>query len=162
MNILSQASKSLFIAVENGFYSDKFGNVYSPKGNKLNGSKNRHGYIRFSFRCKIGLRHTVMVHQFIAFKKYGHDIFETQCVRHLDGIKSHNFDSNILIGSFSDNQKDMSEDSIQLKREKISQSTRKYDRKKVIDFYNKIKSYNHTMNHFNIKSTATLWRIINE
>ena len=110
----------------------------------------------------MGSRHVVMVHQFIAFKKFGYEVFSTDCVRHKNGVKTDNSEDNIIIGSNSENQQDIPVN-IRKQRSTIAASyVKKHDKEKIVAFYCISKSYKQTMTHFNISSKGTLWAILNK
>lgn len=99
--------EALKVAKEKGYYCDKLGNIYSPN-KKLKLIKTRN-YYQFSVRVN-GIGTPILVHRFIGYLKYDEKIFdENFLIRHLDGNSLNNFWENILIGTQSENMKDIPE-----------------------------------------------------
>lgn len=104
MNTLEKIVK----AVEKGYYSDKFGNVFSQR-KKLSLIVSSRGYYNFSVSLN-NKRIIIYVHQFVAYSKYGNKAFDNNIVvRHLDGNSLNNYWDNIEIGSPSQNSRDIPE-----------------------------------------------------
>ena len=102
---MSKINKAIVEAKDKGYYVDKDGNVYSP--NKLLSLKTRYNRYIFSIRCG-GERVNIPVHKFVAYLKYGNDIFgDDIVVRHLNDISLDNKWDNIAIGTQFDNMQDI-------------------------------------------------------
>lgn len=106
------STKTLLIAVNKGYYVDKNGNVFNKhnKPRKLN--LDSKGYLRFSIKTVNRKLGNVHVHKLQAYQKYGdklitsvhaHEIY----VRHKDGNQINNKQKNILLGTPTDNAKDL-------------------------------------------------------
>ncbi len=92
------------------YHVDDGGNLHGPRGiRKCREDKN--GYFRFSARTSKGYLSEILVHQLVAYQKFGDEVYEHETVRHLDGNMKNNRPDNIAIGSFSDNFFDCTEDS---------------------------------------------------
>ena len=107
--------KALLFAVFRGYYCDGRGQVFSPKGKIVNGSIGSNGYrtigVRVIFDNGKSEKCNIYVHRLQAYQKYGDKIFDKGVVvRHKNNIKTDNEYSNILVGSYSDNYFDNSEE----------------------------------------------------
>jgi hypothetical protein len=92
-------------AKKKGYYVDNDGNVFS-KRNQLK-LQNRKNYLHFSIRY-FGERIPIKVHRFVAYMKYGNEMFNDGIViRHFDGNSLNNSWENILIGTLSQNTMDI-------------------------------------------------------
>lgn len=161
MNRNSKAQKGLLIAVEKGYTINKQGNVRNPKGNTVNGFLNKEGYRTFGIRNKTAV-YKIAFHRFQAYQKYGDLIFDSKMVsRHKNNIISDNTWNNILIGSQSMNMMDIPKETRIKRAIHAASFLKKYNNEKVISFYEKVKSYKKTMEHFNISSKGTLHYILN-
>lgn len=150
----------LLKAVELGYKVDK--GVVSYNGSTLKSILSKKGYYIFSVRIESKPK-TVLIHRLVAYQKYGDVIFQKEVeVRHLDGNKLNNLESNIVIGSHSDNMMD------RLVQDRInhailaSKHIQLYKHSEVINFYNECKSYKKTMEKFGITSKGTLHYILNK
>lgn len=145
-----------------GYRITESGELLSPKGEVLKGTKNTTGYKRMSYKSK-GKQIFVDFHRLQAFQKYGNKLFEEGIeVRHLNGNRLDNSFKNIALGTHSDNMMDIPE---QIRIDKALHATsfiRKYDKNEVRNYYKKVKSYKKTMEHFNISSKGTLHFILNK
>jgi hypothetical protein len=103
--IMSIVKNILLIAKNKGYYVDNNGNVFSSKKQlKLVKSYNRYS---FSIRVE-SKRIPIPVQIFVAYLKYGDEIFKTGIeVRHLDNNSLNNSWSNILIGTHKENMQDV-------------------------------------------------------
>lgn len=81
--------------------------LFNPKGEEKYASINNRGY--FSYHISINSRMSnVHLHRMVAYKKYGDKIFNKGIVvRHKDGNKLNNDEDNILIGTHTDNMRDI-------------------------------------------------------
>jgi hypothetical protein len=143
------------------------GEVISPVGNNrkllLNSQKKSDGRLFFTMKNE-GNSYNVKVHLLVAYQKFGDAAFEDKIqVRHLDGNPFNNLDSNIDIGTPSENYFDR----LPAERLKHSVIASTYVRKftdvemeRIRNFYSECKSYKKTMEEFNITSSATLYYIL--
>lgn len=101
---MSIRKDALPIAKNKGYYVDNNGNVFSPKKQlKLVKCSNRYS---FSIRVN-GKRTSIQVHVFVAYFKFGNDIFKEGFeIRHLDDDSLNNSWINIGIGTHKENCKD--------------------------------------------------------
>lgn len=157
-------SKALIAAYKNGYRVLRDGVVLSPKNKIINTFERINGYKAFSFRSDSKTR-PILIHQLQAYQKYGDKIFETDCVRHLDGNCKNNSIENILIGTFRENQMDKSKESRVRSATIASHSfIMKYNSSEVENikkYHNEVNSYKKTMERFNISSKGTLHFILN-
>lgn len=113
MNKNSKAADSLRVASRKG-YRVEHGQVISAQGvcRKLRVSSTKDGRPPYYvFNIKVGrVSYPIKVHQLVAFQKFGEELFEVECVRHLDGDSFNNFDENIALGSTHDNMMDIPEE----------------------------------------------------
>ena len=161
MDINSKNSLHMVNAYKKGYRISNEGYAISYTGKPMKLRISPSGYYVFNARINNILR-IIYVHQLQAYQKYGESVFCCFCVRHIDGNKLDNSIENINIGSHSDNMMDIPE----LNRiKKSSLANVKYtflEVQKIIEFYNKCKSYKKTMIEFNISSKGTLFYIINK
>ncbi len=95
----------LFIAKNKGYYCDKNGNIFSSQ-KQLSLRKAQDRYY-FTIRY-YGQRTTISVHKYIAYLKFGDEIFKDGIeVRHLDNNSMNNSWDNILIGTHAQNMQDI-------------------------------------------------------
>lgn len=92
-------------AKNKGYFVDDNGNVFSKRKQLL--LREHKSYYHFSI-SHLGQRITMTVHKFVAYLKYGNDMFEKDIiVRHFDGNSRNNAPNNILIGTSSQNRQDI-------------------------------------------------------
>ena len=89
-----------------GYFIDEDGCLISFTGTKLNPKINNNGYYETNIRID-GKSQRLQCHTLTAYQKFGDKIFESECVRHLDGNKLNNKKENIEIGSYHDNSMDI-------------------------------------------------------
>lgn len=103
---MSLSNRAIKRAYENGYRSDDEGNIFGPTGTKLVLGNGSNGYL--IFRIWKDVKHvTVSAHRFSAYCYFGDEVFNHQCVRHLNGIKTDNRKENLALGSLSDNYRDI-------------------------------------------------------
>ncbi len=107
---LSKTNQGIVLGAKAGY---KFinGKVYNPKGNEvaffLHRDKGNYKSYKVSFYID-GNAYTIRLHRFIAYQKFGDEIFEPgQVVRHLDGDSLNNDEDNIDLGTQKDNMQDI-------------------------------------------------------
>lgn len=98
-------------AIKKGYRCTKDGKIIGAKGYELKLKMNHTGYYSFTIKGsdRPNKNYTILVHQFVAYKKFGNKSFNDGIfVRHLDGNGKNNSEDNIAIGTPHDNQMDMS------------------------------------------------------
>ena len=145
-----------------GYKIDKSGICFNRKGIKVNGSKNKSGYILIGARIN-GKIAKVPIHRMQAYQKFGENMYIDGIeVRHLNGISTDNSYKNIEIGTHSENMMDQSKEA---RKTKASNANKKYSDKLILemktDSINKI-SYNGIMKKYGISSKGTLSYILNK
>ena len=167
----SKQVSTLLTAVNKGYRVDDGGNVISPfsfKFRKLSisiGSKRGLPYYRFNIgvaNCEI---RPVLVHQLQAYQKFGDEVIKIGVyVRHLDGNSLNNSLSNIAIGSAFDNTMDIPEDVRLFSATTAATAIRKFtdvEMEEIRRLYEKVRSYKHVMEMYDISSKGTLNYILN-
>jgi len=162
-------SKSEIIASNLG-YSVNDNVVTNNDDDIIKASPSSNGYRKFTIREKGNTRKLdVFVHRLVAYNKFGNNIYEDGiCVRHLDGDKLNNKNSNIAIGTTRDNTMDRDQNEVKQYALNASKQAalkkRKFTDKQVQDikdYYNNGKTYKEVMLKFNISSKGTLHYILN-
>lgn len=153
-------NKYEIIAKGRGYTITSDGTVYSPKGNRV-GTHGKGGYKYFSFRIG-GKIVKVYFHRFQAYIKFGDALYEDNImVRHLDGNYLNNSESNIDLGTNSDNMMDIPKE---VRINKSSNASKKYSDELVqaikLDKESGM-SYKELMIKYDISSKGTLSYIIN-
>jgi hypothetical protein len=165
----SKSNEYLIGAFEKG-YRVINGAVISPfsgKPLKLSTKTLKCGYVYkwFTVRSSEGLRVVVKVHRLVAYQKFGEEMFKSKLqVRHLDGNSLNNKNSNIAIGTASENALDKSPEIRMKVAINASAAGRKFSDSKmreVKEYHAKYKSYAEVMEKFNISSKGTLHYILN-
>jgi hypothetical protein len=143
---------------EKGYYCDKLGNVYNKKHDPVGTKVSSTGYYKISIRIDKKLK-KIHCHRFIAYEKYGNEMFNHFCVRHLDGNPLNNSWDNILLGSHSDNMMDVPKE---VRRKKASLANKIHNHLQIIDAHKNGMPYSQIMKVFNISSKGTVSYIINK
>lgn len=163
---MSESNIALILAYENGYRISKDGlTLITSKKEKQQTHFNALGYPIFSFYNGIQSR-TLFWHRLQAYQKYQEQLFNKNIVvRHLNDIKTDCSESNIVIGTQSENMRDIPLE-IRLRSTLIAQNqaikkTRLYNALEIRAFHNIEKSYKITMAQFNISSKGTLYHILN-
>lgn len=157
-------SKALISAYKKGYRILKNGEVNSPYNKILTPIIHINGYVVFYLRYN-KISKPVFYHKLQAYQKYGNKIFETDCVRHLDGDKLNNSFNNINIGTLSENQMDRTKYDRTRCAKIASSSIIKYNSSEVENikkYHKEVNSYKKTMERFNISSKGTLHFILNK
>lgn len=153
------------IAKEKGYYINDQGEAFS-KTKKLK----LHYYtpypkssIYYYFKVKVNNKNVkIMVHRLQAYQKYGDELFNDGIVvRHLNGISTDNSVENIGIGTQQENMLDIPKELRVVRAKHASSFAQKHNHKEIYEYYLKVKSYNKTMEKFNISSKGTMSYIIN-
>lgn len=155
------SNNKILLAYKKGYRVLSDGSCINRKGDCVGGSVSDKGYMRFGLRHE-GKRLSVFIHRLQAYQKYGESVFTSGIVvRHLNGNSLDNSWDNIAIGTHKQNAEDIPPN-IRLARSVYASSfIRKYDKLKIISFYNETKSYSKTMQEFGISSKGTLHYILN-
>lgn len=149
--------------IEKGYYIDKKGNLYNPKGEKIT------GYIANNGRRATGIRRAdntvapIFFHRIVAYVKFGDAIYEEGIeVRHLDNNCLNNSWDNIDIGTDHDNKMDIPKEE---RQKRASNASMKYSNelaKQIREDHIKGLSYKNLMLKYGISSKGTLSFIINK
>lgn len=144
-------------AYNNGYRVLQDGSVISPKGEKLSGRINTHGYLAYG----ITRNRKLYAHRLQAYQKFGDKIYESGIeVRHLNGERTDNSYDNIEIGTHSDNMMDIHRDIRLANAIKASQAIVKWDTDEIVRLHNNGCSYREIMSITGITSKGTLSYII--
>lgn len=159
---LSNHKKCIIFAVEQGYKCTKDGSIVGTRGQKLKLNIKTTGYYSFSIR-KDGIVYRILVHQFVAYCKYGDKFLTSECVRHIDGDPLNNNWDNICIGTHSDNMMDIPQEIRQKNAEYASSFVTRHNHDKIKKYYEENDvSYKDLMKKFNISSKGTVSYIINK
>jgi hypothetical protein len=103
----------------------------------------------------------VLVHRIQAYKKYGNVIFNKDvCVRHKDSNCKNNSIDNIIIGTYSDNMMDKSQE-VRMKNAVYASSfVKKHNHEEIVKMHNDGLSYSKIMKKTGIKSKGTVSFIV--
>ena len=162
---MSKANKVLLLAYKKG-YRIINNKIIGPRGNTIKPSIDTNGYYRFSVphnkelgrRC----RTSIQVHRLVAYQKYGDLLFKNNThVRHLDNNQLNNFDSNISIGTPSDNMRDKDKKVRTKASIQASTKIRKFTDEEIEEIRRTHTSYKDSMERWGISSKGTLWYILN-
>lgn len=158
----NQTKQAIIDAVIKGYYI-KDGCAYSMKG-KLKLNVNTNGYYSIGIRkIKDKRMKRIPIHRLVAYQKYGILIFRKGYeVRHLDSNKLNNLESNIKIGTPSQNANDKPESARRRAALNASSFAKKHNHEKIIEMHNSGKPYGEIMKELNIKSKGTISFIINQ
>lgn len=107
---LSLSDRFIVAAWSSGYFSDDNGNIYDKDNNRVPVSRTKSGHKRFT--CYVsGVNErgwaTVLVHRFIAFGKFGTELFNHPLVRHINSDPSDNSPDNLALGTYKDNRADI-------------------------------------------------------
>ena len=107
----SKSDRAIVEAVELGYTADEEGNIYSPTGRKLsNRSRKKSGHISVTLKLK-GFNERgsvpVLAHRLVAYYFFGKEMFENECVRHLNDVPWDNRLKNLALGSMKENRSDI-------------------------------------------------------
>lgn len=154
--------EALEYAYKRGYRIDKDGRALSPKGDVLLPRKCSKGYYNIVVRIKDGL-HNVPYHRLMAYQKYGERLFDSECVRHLNGNQLDNSEANITIGTLSENMMDIPREKRLARAIRATKHAIVHkDVEKIREFYWRTRSYAKTMMEFSISSKGTLHYLLNK
>lgn len=160
MKTISKRNVFMKVAYNAGYRVDSIGNVIKNgvvKRLRIPSCKYKYAQFTMYFNKK---KRFVAVHRLCAYQKYGDALFQSQCVRHLDGNSLNNAPSNIAIGTLKDNSHDIPKTKRVELAKNASLYMQKYNHHDVIEYYNEVKSYKKVMQKFNISSKGTVSFII--
>lgn len=155
-------NKNEKLAANLGYIVSEDGSVITgPSGKIYAQTPSSSGHLVFSFGPKKD-RKKCQVHRFVAWFKFGEDIYEPNIVcRHLDGDPANNHPDNLALGSQSDNMMDRPVKERHAHAWNTSRHAMKHNHVAIIKFY-KINGFKKTMTEFGISSKGTLSFIINK
>ena len=131
----SRVGKALVDAVSKGYKISESGTLTNPKGKILTGNLDNGGYRCISYLYE-GRATKLYHHQLQAYTKFGDEVFENECTRHLDSDPENNRWGNILIGSSKENSADRTPETVKRVTESVVAARRKLTDKQCIDVFN--------------------------
>ena len=154
----------LRIAYRAGYRVDDAGQIMNAAGIPLRPSTDRRGYLYV--RILIGGRYYYLpIHRFCAYQKFGEELFQSYCVRHMDGNQQNNRPDNLCLGSHSQNMMDRPYRTRRALALNASQHQLNYhsdqEVKAIKEFYRYTRSYQRTMQHFGLTSKGSLHYMLN-
>jgi hypothetical protein len=92
------------LANEKGYTINKAGEIINPKGQKVRRSirKTKNSFYKIFGVAYKGMSRLILVHRFVAYKKFGNLALEAECIRHLNHNYLDNRPDNIDIGTYRD------------------------------------------------------------
>lgn len=152
-------SKYEILAKERGYYVDRQGNAFSPRGNKV-GTRGEDPYMYFGIRISKTKILKVYTHRLQAYQKFGDAIYDGNIeVRHLNGNSFDNSYDNIAIGTPSENSMDKPAYKRQRASLIASSKLKVYPDEKVVEIQLMRESgmtYRELMKKYGISSKGTL------
>jgi hypothetical protein len=123
-------------------------------------------YARFNISTKgsgaARRTHQVLVHKLVAYQKYGLKSFEPDThIRHIDGNSLNNLESNIALGTASDNMMDKSAEEREAQSVRAATKLRKFTDTEMDEIRSTHVNYKDTMARYGITSKGTLHYILN-
>jgi HNH endonuclease len=99
---LSKSNEMIRLASQRGYTVNKDGEVLNPKGGKVMGSirKTKKYFYKTFGITYLGVSRPILVHRFVAYKKFGEAALEGECIRHLNDNSLDNRPDNIDIGTY--------------------------------------------------------------
>lgn len=158
---LSKTNQVLIYAFDKG-YRIINGKIFNPKNKELSGGYRVLGGVKYHvFAIKFDKKSfPVKVHKLVAYQKFKQLLFKSgTMVRHLDGNSINNLESNIEIGTASDNMFDKTKSARLVQAIKASSKNRKFSDQVVEEIKYKHKmgaSYRELMLEYNISSKGTI------
>lgn len=151
------------ILFDKGYYVDKQGNLYNPKGVQIVGTIKSSGRRVTGVKINDNKVHHIAFHRMVAYAKYGDRMYDdNMLVRHLDGNPLNNSWDNISIGTPHDNMMDIDKD-LRVLRAAIGFQKYPYSMvQEIRDLRNQGWSYSKLMNKFGISSKGTLSYLVNK
>jgi len=101
---LSKSNEMIRLASQKGYTINKTGEIINPKGQKVRGSirKTKNSFYKIFGIAHRGMSRPILVHRFVAYKKFGNLALEAECIRHLTNNTLDNRPDNIDIGTYRD------------------------------------------------------------
>lgn len=151
------------ILFDRGYYVDKQGNLYNPKGVQILGSIQSSGRRGTGVKINDNKVRNITFHRMVAYAKYGDRLYdENVLVRHLDGNPLNNSWDNIAIGTPHDNMMDVDKDMRILRSALAFQKYPFSVVEEIRELRNKGWSYSQLMAKFGISSKGTLSYLVNK
>ena len=99
---MSTSNEMIRLASRRGYTVNKNGEVLNPKGEKVMGSirKTKKYFYKTFGITYFGMSRPILVHRFVAYKKFGEAALEGECIRHLNDHSLDNRPDNIDIGTY--------------------------------------------------------------
>ncbi|MEH7532283.1 HNH endonuclease, partial [Priestia megaterium] len=98
---MSKSNEMIRLAINIGYTVSKSGEIINPKGRVVRGTiikiKNS-SYKTFAINDK-GMSRPILVHRFVAYRKFGDVALDAECIKHLNGNSLDNQPNNIEIGT---------------------------------------------------------------
>lgn len=159
---MTKKNQALIVLKEKG-YTIKNGKVYSPDNVELTLKADENGYLCFNTRLNNNQMIRVRLHRYIAYLKYGNDLFQPGLqVRHLDGNQLNNKFDNIGIGTCQQNNLDK-DINVRLQSALVATSHVKiHDHVAILKRRNEGATYKELMEEFGITSKGTISFIVNK
>ncbi len=109
---MTNGHRGILTATQKNYKITSDYSIVSPRGRRLKLMKDHKGYLLFHVYSSEDKKiYPVLVHRFIAFKKFGDAIFQTGIeVRHLDNNSQNNNPNNLALGTRRENILDIPED----------------------------------------------------
>lgn len=101
---MSKSNEIIRIASQKGYTINKAGEIINPRGQTVKGSTRRFKncvYKTFGISHK-GSSRPILIHRFVAYKKFGEDAFKAECIRHLNQNSLDNRPDNIYMGTYKE------------------------------------------------------------
>lgn len=153
------------IAKSMGYYVDKSGQAYSPRGNKV-GTRGKSNYLYFGIRINKSKVIKVYIHRLQAFQKFGDKIYEIGLeIRHLNNNCRDNSLHNIGVGTHTENMLDVPKEVRCYNSINAGNAAKRYSDEQAQEMYQKHlmgMSYKQIMKEYGISSLGTLSFIINK
>jgi len=153
---MNKKQEAIMLAYNKGYRVNQKGEVYSPSNKKLNPWIDDKGYYSFSIvldDASVRIR----VHRLLAYQLFGSKIFKDDIqVRHLDGDCLNNTESNLALGSASDNSFDRPKPERVASAINAASHKIKYDWDQIRKDRSNGMSYNDLMKKYKITSKGTL------
>lgn len=99
---MSKSNEIIRIASQKGYGINEAGEIINPKGQTLRGSTRKFKncvYKTFGISHN-GSSRPILVHRFVAYKKFGEAAFEAECIRHINHNSLDNRPDNIYLGTY--------------------------------------------------------------
>jgi len=90
------------LASQKGYTINQTGEIIHPKGQKVRGSirETKNSFYKIFGVAHKGMSRPILVHRFVAYKKFGNLALEAECIKHLNNNSLDNRPDNIDIGTY--------------------------------------------------------------